>query len=88
MTAPPLSPRLLSAQAAAAYLGLPVRAFTRLRLGRISLGPRVLYDRHVLDAWLDAQSGLDSRLSFSSTDEAEAALGRFLADQPHAPGRP
>ena len=85
---PPLPPRLLVAEDAARYLALPVRAFVRLRLGRVSLGPRVLYDRHALDAWLDAQSGLDSIPDPRSPEDPEAALARFLADQPDAAGRP
>lgn len=83
-----LQPRLLGAAEAARYLALPVRAFVRLRLGRVCLGSRVLYDRHVLDAWLDVASGLDSIRDPRSSDDAEAALARFLADQPHASGRP
>jgi hypothetical protein len=84
----PTQPRLITAPEAAAYLSLPLRAFTRLRIGRIALGSRVLYDRHALDAWLDAATGLDSSRGPRSLDDAEAALARFIADQPDASRRP
>ena len=74
-----LTPRLLSAREAAAYFQLPVRSFERLRVGRVSLGAKVLYDRVALDSYLDGISGLDSRGETRSASEPEAALARFSA---------
>lgn len=83
--APPLdrsiTPRLLTASEAAAYFRLPVTRFRRLRLGEVTLGSKVLYDRHALDAYLDRISGLDH--AAQPATEADAALARFAA----RPGR-
>lgn len=88
-----LKPRLLTAEQAAAYLGgLPVAAFRRLRLGEVSLGPRVFYDRHALDAHLDRASGL-AALSpaigpAAANDDPEAAFARSAPDLSDASRRP
>lgn len=73
----PITPRLLTASEAAAYFRLPVTRFRRLRLGEVSLGSKVLYDRHALDAYLDQISGLERQAQPAS--EADAALARFVA---------
>ncbi|HVI34476.1 hypothetical protein [Phenylobacterium sp.] len=72
-----ITPRLLTASEAAAYFRLPVTRFRRLRLGEVSLGAKVLYDRHALDAYLDHISGLGR--SGQPISEADAALARFVA---------
>jgi hypothetical protein len=88
--APPLDqsilPRLLTAREAAAYFRLSVARFRQLRLGEVSLGSKVLYDRHALDAYLDRVSGLD-RVN-SPSDEAEVALARFAARPRRTPRDP
>lgn len=78
-------PRLMTAAEAAAYMRLPVRAFERLRLGVVSLGVAVRYDRHALDAHLDAVSGLGPQSPPAAgapppgadNDTPEDALARF-----------
>lgn len=47
-------PRLLSAQAAAAYLGLSVTTLRSLPIPRRVWNARRLYDLHDLDAYADA----------------------------------
>ncbi|WP_374470958.1 hypothetical protein [Phenylobacterium sp.] len=82
----PITPRLLTASEAAAYFRLPVTRFRRLRLGEVSLGSKVLYDRHALDAYLDRVSGLDA--AGQPASEADAALARFVARPQRAPRDP
>ena len=87
MTTP--GPRLLTAVAAAAYFNLPVKAFERLRLGRLVFGSRVLYDRLALDAHLDTLSGLAPQSAPpANSDDPEAALDRFTARAGRASRRP
>ena len=83
-----LTPRLLSAAEAAAYLNISARAFVRLGVGRVRLGVRILYDRVAIDAWLDGLSAVDSRFDSRPSDDPEAALARFLAREPDAARRP
>lgn len=72
-----MTPRLLTAQDAAAYVNMPVAAFERLNLARVCLGTRVLYDRVAIDRHLDALAGLPSPLPPQSSDnDAEAAFDR------------
>ena len=51
--APILLPRLLSASAAARYLGIGETNLRGLPIRRRMLGARRLYDRNDLDAWAD-----------------------------------
>ncbi|MDP3488746.1 MAG: hypothetical protein Q8R71_01290 [Phenylobacterium sp.] len=82
MTAPPnITPRLVSVRDAAAYFGLPMTQFQRLRVGRVSFGAKVLYDMRALDAHLDALSGLASPSLTKADNDAEAALERFTASR-------
>lgn len=56
-----MTPRLLSREQAAAYVGLSPGAFTVRIAGKVSalrLGKRILWDRRALDAYLDRLSGL------------------------------
>ena len=86
MTAFP--PRLLTAETAARYFNLPVRAFEKLRVGRVVFGTRVLYDKLALDAHLDALSGLTAQSPPTiDNDDPEAALDRFTARFGRAAGR-
>ena len=53
-------PRMLTVELLAAYLGIAaqtVRNNTDRVPGRRNLGRRVLYDRHVIDRWLDRGDG-------------------------------
>lgn len=85
----PVEPRLLTADLAAAYFSLPVKAFERLRVGRVVFGSRVLYDRLALDAHLDALSGLTPQSGHpADNDDPEVALDRFTARLGRAAGRP
>jgi hypothetical protein len=54
-----VTPRLLSREQAAAYLGISVNHFDRhcTQVPVIELGQRRLYDIRVLDAFIDAQVG-------------------------------
>ena len=85
----PLTPRLLSAQAAAEYLSLPVATVKRLAIGRRLIGSHVRYDRFAIDAYLDGDSaGAPTTVSGDAAnmnDEAEAALARFTSRQTDAP---
>ena len=82
----PITPRLLTAAEAAAYFRLPVSRFRQLRLGEITFGSKVLYDRHALDAYLDRASGLAG--PGPALDEADSALARFAARPQRAARNP
>lgn len=51
------SPRCLSREQAAAYLGIGVTLLASLSVRPVRLGRRLLYDRVDLDAWLDEHKG-------------------------------
>jgi hypothetical protein len=56
-----MTPRLLSEDAAAAYLGIHRVTFeehVRPHIPPVEIGARKLWDVKSLDAWLDQQSGL------------------------------
>ncbi|HTK34600.1 MAG TPA: hypothetical protein VL358_04830 [Caulobacteraceae bacterium] len=72
-----LTPRLLTLEQAAAYLGLPLATTRKLGIGVVQMGGRVRYDRLALDAHLDAVSGLDSQSPPAKDDDPEAALEQF-----------
>jgi predicted DNA-binding transcriptional regulator AlpA len=57
---PGMTPRLLTAEQAAAYCGIGRENFeARVGVPPLKLfGNRVLYDRAAIDRWLDEQSGL------------------------------
>lgn len=58
-----LIPRLLSRDQAAAYCGISTSHFTQTvakAVQSIKLGDRVLWDRRVIDRWLDQQLGLSN----------------------------
>lgn len=81
--------RLLTAEAAAVYLSLPVAAVRRLAAGRVVLDGRARWDRLALDAWLDerfrpAPAALPAN---ENASEADLALARFLEAQPDAARR-
>src|SRR4051812_33959222 len=60
-----MTPRLLSRDAAAAYLGVIAETFekhVRSHLSPIEIGSRVLWDVRALDRWLDERSGLVAEL--------------------------
>lgn len=76
---PPLRPRLLTPEQAAAYLNLPVATVVREGWGRVQLGIYTRYDVNALDALLDERSGLTAQSDPSADNDAEAALDRFIA---------
>lgn len=81
------APRLLTAQEAADYFRLSVKAFERLKVGRVPFGAAIRYDRRALDAHLDEIAGLAPPLPAHSADnDPEAALDRFTANRAHASG--
>jgi hypothetical protein len=51
------SPRCLSRDQAAAYLGIGVTLLASLTVRPVRVGRRLLYDRVDLDAWLDEHKG-------------------------------
>ena len=54
----PYWPRLLSREQAAAYMGMAPGTFSaRVPIKPLSIGCRKLWDRLVLDTWVDALSG-------------------------------
>lgn len=81
MTASPaLAPRLLSDAEAAAYVGVPLKAFRRAPIGRVIVCGKARFDRFAIDAYLDNLSGLAPKSPPSvAEDDAEAALARFTA---------
>jgi hypothetical protein len=82
-------PRLLDADAAAAYLSLPVAAVKRLAAGRVTIDGRVRWDRVALDAWLDERRGAGVQSPANENPSpAEAALARFIETARYAPRRP
>lgn len=84
-----MTPRLLDAKGAAAYLSLPVAAVQRMLEGRVTIDGRVRWDRVALDAWLDGRppsAALSPPANQNDTD-ADLALARFLAPSRHAPRR-
>lgn len=92
--AAPMSPRLLTAEQAAAYLGeIPVAAFKRMALGVVPLGAHIRYDRVALDAYLDGLAGMPPQSPpagalRADNDDPEAAFERSAPDFSHAPRRP
>ena len=91
---PILLPRLLTEQAAAAYLSVPRAAMKRIPAARLVIGGRLVrWDRIGLDAWLDggAQSGFpacanQSEQPAAQAGSSEAALDRFLEGKKNAAG--
>jgi len=71
---PGITPRLLTADQAAAYCGVGRENF-EARVGVVPLklfGNRVLYDRIALDRWLDRQSGIAEMQADDGVDWAKA----------------
>lgn len=84
MGAAALQPRLLTADEAAAYLGVPKATLVRQAWGVVKFGVFTRYDRYALDARLDGIAGLAAKSppagnSVGGPDDPEAALDRFLA---------
>lgn len=63
--APPV-PRLMGKALTAAYLGISERMFDRIAdvPNPIRLGRRMLWDRKVIDLWIDDLSGLGVKPNF------------------------
>lgn len=80
---PPIAPRLLSAEQAAAYLGYATTALLAnipvqpIQMTMTGPGSQPKYDRRALDAWLDRLSGL-------SVPAAAAEAGAGPTDDPEA----
>ena len=77
-----MTPRLLSEDAAAAYLGVHRETFeqhVRPQIPPIEIGTRKLWDLKTLDDWLDRQSGLIERLR-----PANQWLGELESDLAHS----
>lgn len=77
-----LAPRLLSAEQAAAYLGLGgIQALRQhVNVQPIRIGRSLRYDIRMLDAWVDQQSGVETPAAeqpandnYDENDEAFAA---------------
>ncbi len=71
---PGITPRLLTADQAAAYCGVGRENF-EARVGVPPLrvfGSRILYDRRALDRWLDRQSGIAEAQADDGVDWAKA----------------
>ena len=91
MAAAAPQPRLLTEEAAAAYLSLPLAEVRRMTIGRVRLGGKVRFDRLALDAHLDALSGLapqsppPAATAAADPDDPDAALDRFFGHPRHAP---
>ena len=78
-----ITPRLLSEDAAAAYLGIHPETFeqhVRPHIRPVEIGSRRLWDVKALDRWLDEASGLTEPLP-----TADDWLARFDAED--APGK-
>ena len=76
------SKRVLTASEASYYLGLPVAAVRRMRIGEIRLGAAIRYDLKAIDLYLDKANQLSS--AGDSDSPAEAALAKFVQDSEHA----
>ena len=80
---PPIAPRLLTAEQAAAYLGYATTALLAnipvqpIQMTMTGPGSQPKYDRRALDAWLDRLSGL-------SVPPTAAQAGAGPADDPDA----
>jgi len=75
-----MTPRGLSRDAAATYLGVSPETFdanVRPQVPPVTIGNRLVWDVRALDRWLDEQSGLTD--AFRSTDEWLAGLGNDRA---------
>ena len=82
-----MTPRLLTAEAVAQYLSVPVASARRLTIGRTVLDGRVRWDRVAIDAHLDeapAPGVLSPSPANSNDTEADAALAQYLEAQAHA----
>lgn len=84
-----MTPRLLTAEAAAAYLSIPVAAARRMLVGRTNIDGHIRWDRAAIDAHLDGRpaAGVLSPANCNE-DEADAALARAREAQRHAARRP
>lgn len=78
-----LIPRLLSRDQAAAHRGISTSHFTQTvakAMQSIKLGDRVLWDRRVIDRWLDQQLGLSNGVDLLGSIEelldGDAGQGR------------
>lgn len=96
MTArPPVTPRLLTADEATAYMGVKSRhSLDRVPVRPVRIGGRVLWDRLALDAWLDGLAGLLPTVPPTAANDVQtdpdAALKAWQAEHGSnaAPGRP
>jgi hypothetical protein len=78
-----MTPRLLSEDAAAAYLGIHRETFEehiRPHIPPVEIGSRRLWDIKALDYWLDQQSGLVEALR--PTEDWLAGLGDDRGTRP------
>lgn len=85
---PPIAPRMLTAEQAAAYLGyatvgllanIPVKP---VRMAEAGAGSQPKYDRRALDAWLDRLSGLSvagPQTEGRGEDDADDAFAAWKA---------
>jgi hypothetical protein len=87
-------PRLLGAEAAAAYCGVGITLFRReCPISPVRLGERVLWDVRALDCWIDSlnsarkESGVDSRESIDMADIAVKELAEHAKAKKKDPGR-
>lgn len=77
----PYWPRLMSAEQAAAYLGISQPTFVeRVRIAPCKIGSRALFDRAALDRWVDGLAAEGKPTGFAARIE-EAHGGGDDADQ-------
>jgi len=73
--------RLMTLDAAAAYLCIPKAAVKRLPVHPVNVGGRLRWDRNALDAWLNEEAGLQPPPQSSTGSTPDDALEEWLTDQ-------
>jgi len=82
------SPRLLNIQQASEYLNVPLASIRRSAPGRMIIDGRIRWDRHALDAWINAEVGLGPPSAANeNSNDAEDALNEWLAHSARNPRR-
>ncbi len=74
-----MDPRLLTTKEAAAYLSLSPNSLKKHGPAPVRIGGSLRYDRHALDAWIDALGGGKTQVA-DPVAVAEAAALRALED--------
>lgn len=67
-----MAPRLLKLKEAAEYCGLPVRNFRKhVGIAPVRLGPHELWDKHLLDGYIDNLQGVTAAEKCDWSNEVE-----------------